>query len=563
MDDAMLAIKLQWEEEGREVFERNKLALAEMNANLLFRDALRTTGLIGQEAEIRSTKSETDAFKDATDAVKDQTQALERNALQTGWNATFGAALTAQELAYAKAQSASTAATSGFSPVAALAGAGVWGVVAAVTAGVIALWPFVMLVGSAAVALVSFAVAGAGFVALGAAVAGVFAAIGAGVLLLGGGGGIGSAAALGTATTHLYDAQQALKDFNQLHTGALTLSQTQQKEDLTLKQSRAQQTYTDALTASQGPTGVLIAQLTVMKNTLADQAAPLAAMITLWVGGAIPAITQLGQSVMTWFGDRLPGVLSGVSKIIKDLSPDFQAFGVYFGGVMDKIGPLLGPVTEAFARLGLEGAKGLLDNLVRLAEWFVANRDKLGKIVSEVFGALGDAIQYIAKHWGELTDLVEKKWPTTVKNAQEALKELHHWWDVNGQTVQTFMGHVVDLMGQFNNFIGVAVKLSDVFKTVWDFLAGLGGPLGGPPALLKDLQDVAGTLATIWGYAQNLGMGGSSGAQTTQYPGASANFSTASHARPNNSTQNNYMTFNNIPTTQAGARAFARALGSV
>lgn len=477
MDDATLEIKLQWEEEGREVFERNKLALAEMNANLLFRDALRTTGLIGQEAEIRSTKSD-------TDAIQDNTRAREWNAATT------------------KAMLAANAAAN------ASGGGGLWqniqnlpGVWAQVAIGIglaaAALWPFTMLLGSAVIAMTSFAVGAAGFIALGALVAGAFAAMGAGVLLLGGGGGIGAAAALATSTTALQNAKDTLAEFDAAHPSP-TLIQAQTREQDVENIAKAQQAYNDAVARSQGPVGVLLKQLSDMRDTLAQQAAPLAALITQWVGGAIPAITQLGQSMMDWFGTRLPGVLSGVSKIIKDLTPDFISFGQYFGGVMDKIGPMLAPIVEAFARLGIQGAKGLLDNLVRLADWFVKELPTLGPIVSQVMGQIGNMIQWVATNWATLQDFVTKQWPTTVKNAQESLRQLADFWSKNGDTIKAFGQNVLDLMGVFNQII-------PKFMALYDFLNGSGQT---PTGLLGALNDIVGALEKIWGYASRLGLGG-------------------------------------------------------
>ena len=370
------------------------------------------------------------------------------------------------------------------------AGIPVWlGVAAAVAASVAVLWPFVMLIGSAAIAMVSFTVGAAGFLAIGALVAGTFAAIGAGVLLLGGGGGVGSAAALDKTTIALANAKSALVEFDTIHKGALTTAQSFQREQLVENQAKAQANYADALTRSQGPVGVLLAQFSQMKQTLADQAQPLAALITQWVGGAIPAVTQLGQSLMAWFGDRLPPVLAGISKIIKDLGPDFQAFGQYFGGVMDKIGPMLAPITEAFARLALQGAKGLLDNLVRLADWFVKELPGLGPIVQQTLGKIGDFVQWVASNWATLTDHVVNKWAPTVANAMIALDQLQKWWKVNGDTIKVFVGHVIDLLGNLNSVIktwtdiynfldahGLApTTLLDAFNAIVDALSKIGG----------------------------------------------------------------------------------------
>jgi hypothetical protein len=289
----------------------------------------------------------------------------------------------------------------------------VWAGVAAVV-----LAPIAALILSAAVALISFAAGAAATVAVMGAVVLGFGAIGAAVMLLGGGGGIGSAAVLTTATTQLAAAKQALSDYNQLHTGPDTLSQKLAEEDLTLRLAQAQTKYNAALAASQGPTGVLIAQLTQMKDTLALQAEPLAKMITTWVGGAVPAVTLLSQTIMTWFGERLPGVLRGISQVLKDLTPDFDNFGKFIGGVMDHVGPQIASVAEAFTRLALQGVQGLITNLVRMSDWFQKELPKLGPIVAQIFGAMGSFIQGVASAWAGLNDWIVKNWKQTLDDAK-------------------------------------------------------------------------------------------------------------------------------------------------
>ena len=384
------------------------------------------------------------------------------------------------------------------------------GMAAAIGGVAVILYPLALLIASAAIALTSFAVAGAGFIAIGALVAGVFAAIGAGVLFLGGGGGVGAAAALTTTTTALTNAKEALQEFDWVYTGVLTKLQQTQREQLVENIAKAQDAYNAALLRSQGPVGVLLNQFSQMRDTLAQQAQPLAALITQWVGGAVPGVTLLGQTIMTWFGERLPGVLSGMSKVIKDLAPDFNAFGAYFGGVMDKIGPMLAPITEAFIRLGLQGAKGLLDNLVRLSDWFVKELPTLGPIVGQIFGKIGDFVQWVASNWATLNDFAANKWPTTVKNAQEDLKKLSDWRDKNSGTITTFIGHVIDLMGAVNNLIGAWTWLMTLFDNL-----GIGPTrvLGAFNAIGDSLQRIVSLTYALGGHPGNLslttGQGGS------------------------------------------------------
>jgi uncharacterized membrane protein len=360
------------------------------------------------------------------------------------------------------------------------AGAGGWGQIAiAVAAAAVVFAPIGALILSAAVALVSFTVGAAGFLAVAGLVVGAFAAIGAGVLLLGGGGGIGAAAALATTTTQLAAAQQAVQDFNALHTGDLTLAQKQQLEDLTLRQTQAQQKYSEALAASQGPTGVLIAQLTQMKDTLAAQAAPLAALITQWVGGAVPAVTLLGQSLMTWFGDRLPGVLTAMGKVIQDLSPSFTTFFNFLGSVMDHVGPQLSAMGEAMIRLGLGAVTGLIANLVRLSDWFQKELPTLGPIVQQIFDWFGRSVQGLADTWAKLTDWVIANWPATVADAKKQIDILSGAFK-----------DLADPKGHMNNALQGFIDTGTALKTISDNIAPLLGDLGRLSSALQPIADV-------------------------------------------------------------------------
>jgi hypothetical protein len=126
-----------------------------------------------------------------------------------------------------------------------------------------------------------------------------------------------------------------------------------------------------------------------MKDAWAAQTELLAKVITQWVGSAIPAITQLGSSIMTWFGERLPGVLKEFGRIFLILTPSFEAFGQFLGAMFDRNVSKMAPLIEAFVQLGLVLAEGLLTNLERLSNWFIDRLPTYGPIVSQIFGAIG------------------------------------------------------------------------------------------------------------------------------------------------------------------------------
>lgn len=373
-----------------------------------------------------------------------------------------------------------------YQSIAAIVAVGPWWV-SLILAVTLLLGPFVVIVGAAAVILTAFAVAGTATLVLLGGLAIGFAAIGAAVVALGGGmGTAGAVDALVPIKQRLVDAQQALKDFNALHTGAasgpsatannrvydaqqalndfharhpgaltlaqvqqqedlqlrlsraqagdhgssggLTLAQQQQKEDLTLRLARAQDAYNIALANTHTPISILAEKIGAMGDVLAKQAQPLAALILLWVGSAIPAVTQLAQTLMTWFGERLPGVLGHINKVIHDLSPAFSAFAQFLGAMFDRNEGKIGPLVEQFIRLGLSITTGLLTALESLTNWFIVRLPTHGPVVSQIFGFLGSVVQGVASVWGKFADWLVANWPAITTMAAHAIKSISDEW---------------------------------------------------------------------------------------------------------------------------------------
>lgn len=345
----------------------------------------------------------------------------------------------------------------------------------------VAFEPLAAIILAASVALISFTAGAAAFITIAALVAGGFVAIGAAVMLLGGGGGVGAAAALATTTTRLDSAKESLREFDAAHRGLLTTLQQQSREQLVENIATAQTKYNDALDRSRGPVGTLIAQLTVMTDAWEAQVAPMARVITTWVATAIPAVTHFGSVIFTWFGERLPAVLRGISGVLKDLTPDFEKFGAFLGHIADHVGPQLAPMAEAFSKFAFGAVEGLLTNVVRLSDWFQKELPKLGPIVSQIFGFLGSSIQGVASSWAALTDWVIANWPATVKEAQKWVNEM-------GTTLSNF--NINSLGDAVNGFIDLGLGI----KSIADAVSAILGALG---QLNKALQPIADVLNAI------------------------------------------------------------------
>lgn len=164
MDEDEISIILKWREEGRSTLEANKLALAELNAALAYRDALRAAGVIGADAETVATATNTAAVAANADAQAEDAAATDENATSQAGLASL-----------------------------------LWtGVIPAITASITTLGPWILLIGGAtatlfpfvailAAALIittSFAVSGTALVALFGGLSLGFLALGAGATIL-------------------------------------------------------------------------------------------------------------------------------------------------------------------------------------------------------------------------------------------------------------------------------------------------------------------------------------------------------------------------------------------
>jgi hypothetical protein len=365
-----------------------------------------------------------DAIKDMRDALKDlQRQAMETNAILgvmalTGFatqNATQAIADTIGKLgpanqAAAQATQATTAAAGPLAAAMAFLGANIAAVL--IGLGVLAL----LLVGPLVLALVGAIVLTAAFAAGVAAVAGSLAL--------------------------------AFLPLAALSFGVVTLA--------------------DRLGLVNGPMTNLKDSLADMADKWGAKAAPMAAQIINWLDSLVPKVQAAGLALLDWFGQRLPVVMQIASQTVNTLMGAFQAWGTVVGKFIDTlagIGPgatnLLPQLQSMFAMMlnvGVQALAGLLDNMVRLSDWFLQRLPQLGPIVGSIFGAMGSAIQEVAKKAGELVDWFIRNWPEISKQAGQV-------WSVLGP----ILGNIIKAAGDAVDwFVKNWPKIRDVAIWVWD-----------------------------------------------------------------------------------------------
>ena len=388
MDDATVEILLQVRQRGEAAFAEASAGLQRVREALDRYRAAEAAGAGADEALRRALGTQMEAALEAGAsfaALKNQTTDA-RQALQHYAEAVAAGippeeaqaavladlALQYQEVAAsasdaAEAEDAVAVSSTGFAIPAFV------GIALAVTAASAALSPFLILVGSAIVILTAFATAGAGMVALLGAIGLGIGGLGAGTLALGIAGLGGTSATTGAFARFKNDAGNALKE-------------------------------------------------------LEKQAAPIASVILTWADKGIPAVEKLGSAILSWFGDRVPGILQQISRLLTDLTPDFTKFGEFLGAMFDRNESKIAPMAEQFIRFGLSIVTGLLTNLERLSDWFESRLPSFGPIVQQIMGAVGSAVQAVASTWGRFADFLVSNWPTITANARAAVASIGKAW---------------------------------------------------------------------------------------------------------------------------------------
>jgi hypothetical protein len=371
------------------------------------------------------------SFKDVAEQAKDMRQAMVRfnEVVIAGMPVEEAEALILKDLAAsfeadaiaANQASGATTAASG----AGLAGAGGFLAIAAAVLAVVAavqlLLPPLLLVIAAVSVLASFAVAGAGMLALLGAIGLAIGGLGAATLALGiaGMGGTGAAAQVAKTQAAVIAAQQGLaraEASGGVGGAAHALRVAQAQEKL----AAAQQSYAAALQATHSPISVFMAHLNEMAQDFTKAAEPFAKLIIQFGDKALPAIEKLGMGILQWFGHRIPGILAQISRLVKDLTPDFQAFGQFLGAMFDRNEGKIAPMAEAFVRFGLSLTTGLLGTLERLSNWFLERLPTYGPVVKQILGFIGNVVLGVAGAFGHFADYVVKNWPGWVKTITDA-----------------------------------------------------------------------------------------------------------------------------------------------
>lgn len=216
--------------------------------------------------------------------------------------------------------------------------------------------------------------------------------------------------------------------------------------------------------------GLVTGPMTNLKDSLADmadkwgaKAAPMATQIINWLDSLVPKVQAAGLALLDWFGQRLPTVMQIASQTVNTLMGAFQAWATVVGKFIDTMSaagraPELQNMFAMILSVGVQALSGLLDNMVRLSDWFMQRLPQLGPIVGQIFSAMGSSIQEVAKKAGELVDWFIRNWPEISKQAGQV-------WSVLGP----ILGNIIKAAGDAVDwFVKNWPKIRDVAIWVWD-----------------------------------------------------------------------------------------------
>jgi murein DD-endopeptidase MepM/ murein hydrolase activator NlpD/phage-related protein len=171
-----------------------------------------------------------------------------------------------------------------------------------------------------------------------------------------------------------------------------------------------------------------------------------------FIDAQIPKVQALGQSLIDWFGPRLPAVLDVAGKAVDNLGAGLGRLGEGWGKVIDHVmarSPEFGSIINGAFNRVIDGALGLLENLVRLSDWFVARLPVLGKNANDTFANLGIAVQALGHGLGVVVDWVIAHWPAINAAWDATWKAVVQGWTIIAPVFQLLAQQLKDLQPQF------------------------------------------------------------------------------------------------------------------
>lgn len=299
---------------------------------------------------------------------------------------------------------------------------------------------------------------------------------------------IGARGALTAAQASNASAQQTLRQQELAHAQALVAAQAELHK-ATLKLAEAQLAVSRASGVQTSAFQGLQDAMGKMTQTWVAAALPALKQINDWlVTKILPVIKDLGLGVIHWFSEVITPTIKAMQPAFAILVDLLKSGGLIFADFVDRMlqrAPALTEVFKQFGERGLDAFQGLLENGLRLVDWFTSNLPTILPIVNEIFGGIGSAIQSSLDGVANFVTWVRVNWPTIGPVFQETMRALGDFFR--------------DLMKPEGGFARFLLWLEKDFPDAWTraqaFLNGLG----------TNISILGGWLDALGGHVHELG----------------------------------------------------------
>ncbi len=166
-------------------------------------------------------------------------------------------------------------------------------------------------------------------------------------------------------------------------------------------------------------------------NALGKELIPQAHEIIQWLERAAPVVKAVGDEFIRWLDPRLGNILQLLSGFGGSALGGLQQVASAIGAAFDKLSGsgMLVPMFQQLTNFGAGAIVGLIQNLTNLGMWFEQRLPTYGPIASQIFGAIGQAVQNVAYWWGRFSDWLASQWPAITDLANRAVASFKKNWD--------------------------------------------------------------------------------------------------------------------------------------
>jgi hypothetical protein len=312
---------------------------------------------------------------------------------------------------------------------------------------------------------------------------------------------IGAQGALSAAQIANQNAQQTLLQQQAAQTKALAAAQ-QTLQTATTNLAKAQQAVAQSSGVQTGAFDGLVAAMGKMTQEWVANALPALTQINDWlVNKILPAVDKLAEGVIYWFNQVIGPTIKSLQPAFDILFGQMGRAGGIFADFFSKMlarAPALTDIFKEFGKGGLAAFQGLLDNGIRLVDWFTSPDGfvKMRPIIDEILGGIGTAVQGGLSGIATFVTWVSTNWPTIAPVFQatvaaigqfftdlmkpdSGLARLMLWLEKDFpkayQEARGFLdsfGKDISKIGDFLNGLGQFINnAKDAWKAFWDFVA--------------------------------------------------------------------------------------------